>query len=1096
MIPSNAPKFHPDVNYKSPSQANKENIPPLKVSSSTIKSGTPPIPPQLEVSTAIGGVERKRAQKKTKDLQTEKVATVEKKAVKVKVQIQKVLPSEAINKLFKIDGIPDLPESNIEVKYPGSDKTTILTPEMCKQMYLQQQSVKLKLIQDSKIKGFEIQLLELSEKIPFIKEAVNAARHSFEKLDELHYDGDLAGANLKKIEITKQLDNLHELIGVLDEIKDEIALEQLSIMQNKDLNLYQKTKDKKWVISENNQIVPDVILSGFLSINEALKLNIKERIEDRMNSELKKTSEPIRPKRTITKDAIELQAVLHQVMRGSKAWAREQKELKRFGKSANKVFKLSNAIGETASKHSDAAPKAAFFKIGSDEDRAVGAMETLMWKLAVLFNLEKQFVPTGETTVYTGSGAAKAVMEWNRQGELTKLDSPSEPMRGGIQPGQEGETLKDYLANEGQKPIIKREEIVSAFLSSMVFGMFDAHGGNIFITEQGKIKYFDNSRSMPNANGYIRNDIRYVPSYRSGLMELKDMYQSLSKEEREQLKIKVAEYKEKIVELKDYLNTRDAKGLIKKLPPGWLDQEGAINGVISRLDLLEKALDNKNVQSLCDLVMESIPGYKLTFALCATKILADHCGSKAQGPLRMDLIQNPRKLSELQASLHIHTWVGYFSNVDLIKALASGDIDVAQINALVENPKLKPHEIMKGILELFNDLTTRQPLSPDQKSKVALNANNLISSIVESAVVDNKDLSRDLSVIIMKQEKVQNKIEELSKQISPTILSEIEKFIYILQENYVLDSDKNLEIVANKEAAIQHFENYRSNLPSAERDVMDQLYQEIQTSMAIPPNPSKKQAKVGTAEYLFNATMNLIKDVKDLRAAIILQNQIQEMIAETAKQISPATLSELEKLISILQEDHWQDPDNSLQIIAKKEEALLHFEAYERTLPAPERHAMELLNKEIQTSKMIPLNPSKKAGKVDRLVDTAMQYITYNKDLKNLRAAIMQQNPVQEKIEALSRQISSATLSELENLLPILRENHPIEKKREAIAQFQAYRNTLSPQERRAMNLLYKEVQISKAIPPNPSKKAIKVAEYVDKVLQAIIDFEIIHAGI
>lgn len=880
---------------------NKENIPP-KVKSSTIKSGIAPKSSQLAVKSAIKSVESKRTPQKSKVLEKEKEPTrakqVEKEAVETKEppkapprkesrglknppseavkqkesplapprkesrasksskseaveskelpkapsrkesQTFKSSQSEAVNKLLGVDFIPALPEENIDLQLPDGQKA-ILTPEMCKKMYLDHQSVKVGLIQKSEITQVQSQLLKLNEDVPLVQDAVNALRASFNCLDELYYDGDKDGIELKTEEIAVQLNNLCGLVEIVDSFKPEIK-EQLSKIQNRNLTYAKDPMGKKWK-AVSDQIVSDLILSGQLPLTDEDKKQIKERIENKIEGFKESTEVEARPKESrIKSSAVEAQADLHRAIRKAKGWTRERMALPPAkGDSANLVYQLGDA---------------AFFKIGRDNEKAAGAMETLMWKLAVLFNLEKQFVPTGETAVNTNGSQIKAVLEWNSQGELTNFIFATPSERGGIQPAQKGWTLKDYKELPGAKPKIEKEEILNATLASIVFGMFDAHSGNIFITHEGKIKYFDNTRSMPNANGVIHHEGRYVSPYRSGLLELSDMYSSLTDAQRTQLKTKVAELKEKMVELKEYLYSKDAQILIKKLPPGWLDIAGCIAATAERVDRMEKALDNKNVKNLCDLAVESIPRYKLSFALCATRVLGSKYSN--QPALRKELIENPRKLSELQASLKIHTHMGYYSDEDTLNMLANSYVDVAYLKSLAENPNLRTHDIMKAILEHFDALSVG-PLSVEYANKVKSDAQNMISALRESAVTDNKDLHRAKSVAILQQNEVQKKMKEISKKISSETLSRLDKLITILREDHSKDPAQTPLILNKKADAISQFQVYLRALPPEEKIAVNQLNKQIEVSKAIPQNPAKR-AEI--ADYLLGVAMQHIKD--------------------------------------------------------------------------------------------------------------------------------------------------------------------------------------------------------------------------------------------
>src|SRR5690606_15973676 len=123
---------------------------------------------------------------------------------------------------------------------------------------------------------------------------------------------------------------------------------------------------------------------------------------------------------------------------------------------------------------------------------------------------------TGETEVRDRSqlsGGGERAMQWDSRGELRQVEGAQAPRRGGVQIAQQGKVLYEHMENYTADSLDRRE-VASATLATLVFGMWDAHGGNIFVTEEGKIKFFDNTRSLPNSNGFIsRGGERLVSSY-------------------------------------------------------------------------------------------------------------------------------------------------------------------------------------------------------------------------------------------------------------------------------------------------------------------------------------------------------------------------------------------------------------------------------------------------------------------------------------------------------------------------------------------------------------------------------------------------------
>src|ERR1700722_8715623 len=156
---------------------------------------------------------------------------------------------------------------------------------------------------------------------------------------------------------------------------------------------------------------------------------------------------------------------------------------------------------------------------------------------------------------------------------------------------------------------------MSAVAVTIAFGMFDTHSENVMITDEKKIKFFDNTRSFPNSNGLIDSGERLISPFRTILLDLPLAHEPLSSEEKGQLRSQVNSMKEKVDDdFENFLNKN--KEQIEGLPHGWLDANGALNAMKERLDLMQKVLkkDIGNV-TLMDLSLKSVPGYSFTFAL-------------------------------------------------------------------------------------------------------------------------------------------------------------------------------------------------------------------------------------------------------------------------------------------------------------------------------------------------------------------------------------------------------------------------------------------------------------------------------------------------
>lgn len=658
-------------------------------------------------------------------------------------KVEKQLVLETKKELFYAKlgfaNLPDFPENDLHVKLPDGTET-LLTPENCRQLYSGHLKNKILLLEKSPLfsKSENEQKWQMFEKqshrFPLMEKALSALRTSFDELDELHYSGDQEGVKSKTKEIATQLNNISSLATIVDSLTQnkDYASALLDIQNHA---TYEK-KGNGWIASE--LIIPEAVLQGHVEITEEISRNIHQNLQNKLIASKKPKDinlsdlQQQREKSPITKGAIAGQSQLQKAIREGKGWATDQSALVPQGESFNQVFKLNDA---------------AFFKMGAEDEKAAGTMETLMWNFALILGHENQFVPTGETKIHTTGDAVKAAIQWNKEGELSVIDSASKAKEGGIQPAQKGMTLSDYLedpSKKGQNFKIERSEILDAGLTAITFGMWDAHLGNIFVTDEGKLKFFDNTRSMPNSNGGIRwNDQLFKPTFRCGLFILEESYTPISQEERQRLLQIVKTNQNNMQDLKAYLDSAQGKSMLAKLPAGWLNVEGALTAMKERLDLMEKELESSKSLTLCDLMMNSNPGYRFNFAVAVAGIL-----------MHEDL-QPDENLQAFQRDNHIHTLMGMGSEVQKINNLANWGFDVNVLKAISENPTYSPErqiqEISKHAQEAKMIVWGKSPwndkLKKDAEMKIRKeNAENLIATLSKQAALDNKDLSRDLSV--------------------------------------------------------------------------------------------------------------------------------------------------------------------------------------------------------------------------------------------------------------------------------------------------------------------------------------------------------------
>ncbi len=409
----------------------------------------------------------------------------------------------------------------------------------------------------------------------------------------------------------------------------------------------------------------------------------------------------MRKRSPISKNAIVMQAGLYQSIREGKVWAQNQKSLKTMGGSVNKVFRLYAPNGNR---------ETAYFKVGQSFEENQGKMEKLIWDAAIILGLEEQFVPTALTEVRSFCELSKGKQSaslWENDGDNLKPafhQDLKEGLVGGIQMAQKG-TL---LANADESSI-GRKEVMQGILTSVLFGMFDAHKNNIFVTKEGKIKFFDNSRSLPHSNCFITDDNGIVPTYRSALLDLPQASEALTDEELSLLKTQISDLKKRAAHLESFMISPQTKAMINQLPPGWLDKEAAMNALTLRLNSIENALAGGKISTPLDIALSAFPDYKLAFALNYVYF-------------------------DLDNSLHSpHNDVGYNTMNTVVDSLQAQGIDIAQVQKWCED--LPFPELLEKLETADFTLIT----APEEDIKQSYT--DLKKYIVRRAPYDLKDIS-------------------------------------------------------------------------------------------------------------------------------------------------------------------------------------------------------------------------------------------------------------------------------------------------------------------------------------------------------------------
>lgn len=185
----------------------------------------------------------------------------------------------------------------------------------------------------------------------------------------------------------------------------------------------------------------------------------------------------------------------------------------------------------------------------------------------------------------------------------------SKGSKGDLQLAQEGISLDEYITKS--EPFqISREPLITATLASLVLGMYDANAENIILTNDS-IKFIDNTRSLAHSSQYIiwKNGEILLP-YRCALLALKGSYEPFSTSERQGIQKRMSDDINRLKTLSSQTHWQT-----RKLPSQWLNPKEALDAMQERLIRMQQAMNKPQVQSLRDLVFETIPQFRFVAAL-------------------------------------------------------------------------------------------------------------------------------------------------------------------------------------------------------------------------------------------------------------------------------------------------------------------------------------------------------------------------------------------------------------------------------------------------------------------------------------------------
>lgn len=317
----------------------------------------------------------------------------------------------------------------------------------------------------------------------------------------------------------------------------------------------------------------------------------------------------------------------------------EGREFRSRGDSMNYVFPIVDI------NKSDSSDVIGYLKIGREGERGGGAMETFMYYISIYFGISKFFTETTSIKITPRKlsrlsiGVPLEVVDRHPQPLHTSIDEVikerskrnslgdllnNKSTSGSFQPALNGRTLKSCI-KEGLllSSIIpdsksRMLQFVSAFLYTIVLGMFDANAGNVIVVGD-QFKFFDNTRCLPHSTEFIIWGMSILLAFRSSFLEFEEAHQNLSEDLLDFLSKEVEKLSKKMDGMENFLQKEDVKKATDQIPKGWFYPKDFTKVMRYKLDILKDAFQKCKISKCVDMIYSVFPHYKFITILFVTK---------------------------------------------------------------------------------------------------------------------------------------------------------------------------------------------------------------------------------------------------------------------------------------------------------------------------------------------------------------------------------------------------------------------------------------------------------------------------------------------
>ncbi len=229
-----------------------------------------------------------------------------------------------------------------------------------------------------------------------------------------------------------------------------------------------------------------------------------------------------------------------------------------------------------------------------------GAMEALVYDIALIFGLEEGLVPTKIKTLFGKKGS---IQPFEKNGVLAS-ELFSLPVRNRL-------SLFEKLS---------LEDFLKGAIPALLFANQDLHTDNFFIVEgkdgQNKLKIFDNEYTFPYSNDVILSSGKecWLP-FRCGLLVFPHADYPITGELKKKLQEQIKDWEYRYTEFLHYLQSPCAAAKLKLLAPHMRIDVPEIDAFFERISLFVRFIREDRDFTFRDLVLQTFPFYTHFFKL-------------------------------------------------------------------------------------------------------------------------------------------------------------------------------------------------------------------------------------------------------------------------------------------------------------------------------------------------------------------------------------------------------------------------------------------------------------------------------------------------